>query len=514
MPSILKSVRGFKAQLVLLFVAFIAVMCTLSAWGAWIASDMQKATHEVFVAKDVVADILPPPLYLIEARLVVSQAAEGTLLPADAKARLEELETDFNARSNFWKDEGAHGLETHLLGAEYSKGLEFWSLVDKEILPAMAAGNQEMLNDTLPKLHKVYQEHREAVDATVVVANKFAIDTTTQLNKKLETSKLLLAAALLVTFLCAGALTYWIGKNLWGAVGAEPTDLSKEAYLMAHGDLTTPISTSVKGSLAFALEAMRTDLKGLIQKATLAATVVADASGEITQGITELASRTERQAAALTQATAATLQIKEGAAASMEDVTKALNAAQEVLRGARQAEVMAASASGSVETAVEKAQRIDEIVEVVKNLAAQTNLLALNAAIEAARAGEAGKGFAVVAQEVRRLSQATDGAAQSISELAHETGDTLATAKRYAQSSGTEVKNLTEELERLSYNVTTLDETSKRTLTLLEESTLALKDLELTTKQNTALVEESAATATVMNGQAQNLSAAVAPFKT
>lgn len=514
MPSLFKSVRGFKVQLVLLFASFVLALCALSAYGLWIAAGMQKATHEVFVAKDVVADILPPPLYLIEARLVVSQAAEGTMLPADAKTRLEELENEFKARSDFWKAEGAHGLEVHLLGDEYTKGLQFWSLVDKEVLPALASNNQELLNELMPKLHKVYQEHRDAVDQTVTVANKFAVDTTTQLNKTLATSKVLVAVALAATFIAVGALAFWIGKNLWRAVGAEPTDLSKEAYLMAHGDLTTPIDASVQGSLAFALEAMRTDLKGLIQKATFAATVVADASGEITQGITELASRTERQAAALTQATAATLQIKEGATASQDDVTKALNAAQEVLKGARQAEALATAASGSVETAVEKAQRIDEIVEVVKNLAAQTNLLALNAAIEAARAGEAGKGFAVVAQEVRRLSQATDGAAQSISELAHETGDTLATAKRYAQSSGTEVKNLTGELERLSENVNMLDATSKRTVALLEESTLALKDLELTTKQNTALVEESAATANVMNGQAQDLSAAVSPFKT
>lgn len=63
------------------------------------------------------------------------------------------------------------------------------------------------------------------------------------------------------------------------------------------------------------------------------------------------------------------------------------------------------------------AQKIGEVVKLIRNIAEQTNLLALNATIEAARAGEAGKGFAVVASEVKLLAVQTSKATEDIARL-------------------------------------------------------------------------------------------------
>jgi methyl-accepting chemotaxis protein len=66
----------------------------------------------------------------------------------------------------------------------------------------------------------------------------------------------------------------------------------------------------------------------------------------------------------------------------------------------------------------QEVQRIQALAQEISDIAGQTNLLSLNASIEAARAGEAGKGFAVVAEEIKKLSEASQNAVDSIQQIA------------------------------------------------------------------------------------------------
>jgi methyl-accepting chemotaxis protein/PAS domain-containing protein len=118
---------------------------------------------------------------------------------------------------------------------------------------------------------------------------------------------------------------------------------------------------------------------------------------------------------------------------SIADISQQLAQANDVVHFAV---AEARSTDGEIAGLAEAAQKIGDVVQLIRNIAGQTNLLALNATIEAARAGEAGRGFAVVASEVKSLAvqtaKATEDVAGQILAVQASSGGAVAAVQRIA----------------------------------------------------------------------------------
>ncbi|WP_159436454.1 methyl-accepting chemotaxis protein [Pseudovibrio sp. Tun.PSC04-5.I4] len=137
-------------------------------------------------------------------------------------------------------------------------------------------------------------------------------------------------------------------------------------------------------------------------------------------GLTEIAEHSSAQttsAAAAAEEASTNVQTvasaSEELSASIEEITRQVSKTTQAISNASEAAIATNDKVASLDVA---AQKIGNVVTLIKDIAEQTNLLALNATIEAARAGESGKGFAVVASEVKELASQTSKATEEISQ--------------------------------------------------------------------------------------------------
>jgi methyl-accepting chemotaxis protein len=430
---------------------------------------------KIKLGNDLVADVLPPPAYVIEAFL------EATLAMVDAstlkarQSRIEELRKSYDERKAFWKDSDLEApLKRLIVEQSDAEVQKFWATIDRSLVPALEKADKEAIAKSYAAVTAAYTAHRKIVDEIVRQANDLNAASEAQARGQIALYSVVLwsVSALVLAVLAAGAI--WIVRGVSRPV-AQMTDAMKR---IAGGELDCEVPARGRkdeiGAMAGAVQIFKDNALQMRalgeEKAELAERAAQDrkttlkaiaadfeqAVGSIVDGVSSAVTKIESTANALSATAEKTqrlsLTVAKASEQSSANVQSAAAASEqmagsvgEISRQVQQSRQISEQAVGQahntnqrIEALSRSASRIGEVIKLIAEIAGQTNLLALNATIEAARAGEAGRGFAVVASEVKALAsqtaKATDEIASQIGEIQTATSDTASSIEEVCKT--------------------------------------------------------------------------------
>ena len=311
-----------------------------------------------------------------------------------------------------------------------------------------------------------------------------------------------------------GTLAAW--AQLQRSIVAPLRHATETVYALAGGDLSHSVEVGRDdeiGQLLLALRQMNVNLRAIVGDVRGNVHTIEQTTRDIAAGNTDLAGRTEAQAASLEQTAASLDQIAAAATRNADSAQRAdglVDAAAHVAGRGGAAVDRVGGTMGQISTS---ATRIVDIIGLIDGIAFQTNILALNAAVEAARAGEQGRGFAVVAGEVRSLAQRSAGAAKEIKALiddsVHKVGQGNALVGEAGQTM-CEVVSSVQQAATIMHDITLASRAQGGDIAQVNA---AMAELDAITRQNAALVEQSASASANVAEEAAQLGQALSVFK-
>ncbi|MFZ6742404.1 methyl-accepting chemotaxis protein [Undibacterium sp. JH2W] len=420
-----------------------------------------------------------------------------------AKLNLSELATNTQNLGTLSKD---YASVNSNVKASITEAKKFLERSQDEVL---ASVNQ----NTGQAFLQAGADNLQALQATkTVVANLIADNLALEIAKATQHAWQM-SAGIIVLLLMA---SYFL-MAIYQALTSDLKILAKAVAETASGNLQNRVSSRGKdelGQLINAVGRMNKELSTLVTNIRLSAQTVDVIAREIHDENTDLASRTENQAASLQQTASAmdelTATMTENAGNLAQANSLMHSSAERVQQGL---EVMESSIL-SMQSVTAGARKISEIIGVMDGIAFQTNILALNAAVEAARAGQEGRGFAVVAAEVRNLAQRSANAAKEIKGLIASSGQAVEAGSKMINTAGQTMRNIADNVEVVTELIKQIAKASQEQSVGISEVNQAIADIDEITQDNTRLVEMASESTAKLEEQAASLGAAVSVFKT
>ncbi|KAA9001182.1 HAMP domain-containing protein [Affinibrenneria salicis] len=322
-----------------------------------------------------------------------------------------------------------------------------------------------------------------------------------------------LLVSMIVFGLLAGAMIAWL---ITRSVVRPIKDALQVAEKVANGDLTSSINVTRRdetGQLLLALDNMNGSLRAIVSQVRDGAETISTAASQIAAGNQDLSARTEEQASSLEETASSLEQLTSTIKNTAENTHQATSIAAEASQTAQHSSEVMGSVTERMRGIRDSSQRMADIIGVIDGIAFQTNILALNAAVEAARAGEQGRGFAVVASEVRSLAQRSATAAKEIKDLIDDSVDKVRDGMSLVENAGEIIEQLGKGAQNVSGIIVEIAQASREQSDGINQINLAVGQIDTTTQQNAALVEEAASAALSLQSQATSLTQMVSTFK-
>lgn len=520
---------------------------------------------------EMLADILPPPAFVVEPYLLATLIASDPGRASDHLVRLSQLRSEFRSRKIYWRDAPVPDALRPALGETMHRADVFWAAIDRDFLPALARRDYAALkalhrgtlskayaaqNEEILKLVALSQDYRATSDrihgAIVGAALLFVTILSAAVIAAIRRASTFIQQSIVEPIIdtshtmrtmaagdYAANMSGYLNRGDEIGIMAEATETFREAglaKLRAEQEREAVVEALSVGLTHLAernlehhiVDAFPPGYEGLRQNYNRAlvglrealravrsgASSVMFSLSELSTASDDLARRNQTQANSLADTAATMKELSSDVRSTASSAATAQRSVSTACAKVDEGEVVVANAIAAMSEIEQSSRQISAIVDLIDGIAFQTNLLALNAGVEAARAGSAGAGFAVVASEVRALAQRSADAASNVKRLIDTGSSHVGHGVELVGQTRLRLSEIGEQMDSVQRLVGDIAHSAERQADNLQHVTQGMQLIDQMTQQNAAMVEQSTAATASLADEATALENMVGSFRT